>query len=143
MADNKLNPGKIAGIKENARRQLGMLTTIFLLGMAVNLIGLPDEVSGGAKTASNIFLILHMLVAIGLIVGAIRIVISAQKQEKTILTLAKVGSAAIGVAVIAGILTLATKSNWWSYLMAVGFIAGIGVYGRLYSLAEKLSVARG
>ena len=35
------------------------------------------------------------------------------------------GAAAIAVAVGAGILTLATKNNWWSYTMAVGFIAAL------------------
>ena len=35
------------------------------------------------------------------------------------------GAAAIAVAVGAGILTLITKNNWWSYTMAVGFIAAL------------------
>jgi len=41
------------------------------------------------------------------------------------------GAAAIAVAVVAGILTLATKNNWWSYTMAVGFIAALLAYGNL------------
>ena len=41
------------------------------------------------------------------------------------------GAAAIAVAVGAGILTLITKNNWWSYTMAVGFIAALLAYGNL------------
>jgi len=41
------------------------------------------------------------------------------------------GAAAIAVAVVAGILTLITKNNWWSYTMAVGFIAALLAYGSL------------
>ncbi|HYZ51956.1 MAG TPA: hypothetical protein VE733_00380 [Streptosporangiaceae bacterium] len=37
----------------------------------------------------------------------------------------------IAVAVAAGILTLAIKSNWWSYAMAAGFIAAVLAYGSL------------
>lgn len=124
-------------ISENARKQLGMLTTMFLLGMAVNLIGLPSEVTGGAKTASSILLILHMLVAVGLIVGAIMTVRAALKRGGDTLRLARAGSAAIGVAVLAGLLTYGTKSNWWSYLMALGFIASFWIYGMMYAKSVK------
>ena len=31
----------------------------------------------------------------------------------------------------AGIITLITKSDWWSYTMAVGFIVSLLVYGSL------------
>ena len=41
------------------------------------------------------------------------------------------GAAAHAVAVVAGILTLITKNNWWSYTMAVGFIAALLAYGSL------------
>ncbi len=38
---------------------------------------------------------------------------------------------AITVTVAAGILTTITKSNWWSYLMALGFITSLLIYGSL------------
>ena len=41
------------------------------------------------------------------------------------------GAAAIAVAVGAGILTLITKNNWWSYTTAVGFITALPAYGSL------------
>jgi len=41
------------------------------------------------------------------------------------------GATAIAVAVAAGILTLITNNNWWSYTMAVGFIAALLAYGSL------------
>ncbi|MBO0774910.1 MAG: hypothetical protein J2P34_01240, partial [Actinobacteria bacterium] len=39
--------------------------------------------------------------------------------------------AAIGVTVTAGILTLLTSSNWWSYAMAAGFAAALLTYASL------------
>ena len=101
--------------------------------MAVNLIGLPDETTCFAHTASIILLLLHVLVAIGLIIGAILIVRLTDTQP--LRQLARAGSAAVGVAVIAGLLTMgAPGANWWSFLMAVGFIAAVLIYGRLWLL---------
>jgi amino acid permease len=34
----------------------------------------------------------------------------------------------VAVTIGAGVLALATKSNWWSYLMAVGFLASLLIY---------------
>jgi putative intracellular protease/amidase len=44
---------------------------------------------------------------------------------------AMTGAAAIAMAVAAGILTLVTPSNWWSYAMAAGFIAALICHGSL------------
>jgi hypothetical protein len=35
------------------------------------------------------------------------------------------------VTVAAGILTMLTTSNWWSFAMAAGFIAAFLIYGNL------------
>ena len=40
-------------------------------------------------------------------------------------------AAVIAAAVAAGILTLLTSSNWWSYIMAVGFITALRPCGSL------------
>ena len=42
--------------------------------------------------------------------------------------MARWGAAAIVLTFGAGITTLITKNNWWSYAMAVGFIASLLVY---------------
>jgi len=114
-----------------ARGQVGMLGTAFLLGMAVNLIGLPDETTGGAKTATSILLGLHGLVGLGLLVGAIRVWQQTMKANSAVAMLGRMGGISIIITLIAGVLTLSTKSNWWSYLMALGFIAAFFIYGRL------------
>jgi hypothetical protein len=128
MTSTSLQLGRII------QRQFGLLTLQFLLGMAVNLIGLPDEVHGVAKTLTTSLLVLHVVVALGLLVGAIQIARAAASSEAPLAKLARVGGAAIGASILGGILTLSAPwSNLWSYLMAVSFIAAFAVYGRLYS----------
>ena len=46
---------------------------------------------------------------------------------------------AIAATTAAGILTMITKSNWWSYTMALGFIASLLVYGGLLLQARTPS----
>ena len=122
-------------LERAVQRQFGLLSVQFLLGMAVNLIGSPDEIKGLAKASTSIFLLLHVLVAIILIVNAVLIARLAKPNPAT-RRFARFGSIAVGIAVIGGILTMsAPGSNWWSYLMAVAFIAAFGVYGRLFSVA--------
>jgi hypothetical protein len=41
---------------------------------------------------------------------------------------------------VTGVLTLITKSNWWSYGMAIGFISSLGLYVTL--LVQAASPAR-
>lgn len=42
--------------------------------------------------------------------------------------LARWAAALITLTFVAGVLTLITKSNWWSYAMATGFITSLGLY---------------
>ena len=59
------------------------------------------------------------------------------------------GATAIAMAAAAGILTLITKGDWWSYAMAVGFIAALLASGSLllpantWPLAECCRDSRG
>lgn len=124
------------------QRQFGLLTAQFLLGMAVNLIGVPSELHAGlAKTSSTVLLFLHFLVALGLIANAF-LIWRLSRPSATAHRLAHYGAAAIGAAVLGGILTLAGHwSNLWSYVMAVAFIAAFGVYGRLFAAAVSTSSA--
>jgi len=119
-------------ITTRVRGQLSMLTIAFLLGMAVNLIGLPSETSGGTKTATSIFLGLHGLVGLGLLVGAILTSIGVRKTRPEYSKLAGAGGAAIGLTLVCGLADMATESNWWAYLMGVGFIASFLLYGKLF-----------
>jgi hypothetical protein len=119
-----------AGAQHLARRLVTGLAIQFLLGMAVNLLGLPSQATGAARTASAVFLAVHALIALGLISGAamiIHVTPCTQREHR----LAIWGTGAITTALAAGILTLITSSNWWSYGMAAAFIASLLIYGRL------------
>ena len=121
-------PG-LAGARLHSRHQVMGLAVQFLLGMAVNLLGLPSEATGAAHAASNAFLAAHIVVAAALLASAFMVVRSAARAGSRWRRLAIWGAAAIVVTVGAGILALSTKSNWWSYAMAVGFIASLLIYG--------------
>ena len=131
MSTQATQTSQSQSIGNRAQAQLGMLTMMFLLGMAVNLIGLPSEVSGTAKTASAIFLVLHGLLGIGLIVNAGLIIRLSLKTDSALVKHARLGAGIIVLTFIVGIITTETKNNWWSFAMAVGFAASLPLYGLL------------
>ena len=120
-----------AQLQKAARGVVMMLAIEFLLGMAVNFIGLPDEATGNAKAVTGILLGLHVLVGIGLIVSAAMATRASRALDGDLRTLARFGGAGIGVTFVFGILTVATGSDWWSYLMGVGFIGSLLLYGKI------------
>lgn len=122
---------------DQARGQLGALTTMFLLGMGVNLIGVPSETTGTAKIVSTILLTLHGLVGIGLVVGAVITFLAANKLGSGPSRLARAGGMTIVLTFIFGLVTLATDNGWWSFLMAAGFIASFWIYGILFIRLKK------
>jgi hypothetical protein len=117
---------------KRARAQLVMLIAQFLLGMGVNLVGQPSETTGAAKVVSQTALTGHLAVAVGLIVGAILTVRRAAAVGPELRTQSWIGVALVAITIAAGVLTLTLASNWWSYLMAVGFIALLVLYGNIY-----------
>ncbi len=123
-----------------AQAQINMLTVMFLLGMAVNLIGLPSETSGLAKTATVIFLGLHVLISFGLLVGSV-LTIRLSAAGTNLRRLAGIGALLIVITFIAGVLTMTFDNNWWSYLMAAGFIASYLVYIGLLMQARQVPVS--
>ncbi len=131
-AENSTAKSPAEALKRNARGQLAMLISQLLFGMAVNLIGTPSETSGFSRIATSILLGLHILVGIGLLAGAIRAIPQAAKINPPATTLAWISAVAIVVTFAAGVLTLTSGSNWWSYLMAVGASATLVTYGLLY-----------
>lgn len=135
--DHSLSQTPFPRLSRRLRAQLGMLTAMFLLGMAVNLLGYPSETHGPGKTATTVFLALHALVAAGLLGHAVLIIMVAQKADPTRLRQAAAGASAIVITFIAGVATLYTKSNWWSFIMAAGFLASFLIYGHLYIRALK------
>jgi MFS family permease len=120
-----------AALVKQARGQVMGLIAQFLLGMAVTLIGLPSETTGGSKTATTVFLIVHVVIAVGLAFGAVQVVLLARTTYPRTRRLATYGAVAIVATIVAGMATLSTKNNWWSYVMAVGFAAALIAYGAL------------
>ena len=118
-------------VRHLARHQVMGLAVQFLLGVAVGLIGLPSQARGGAQTASTVFLAAHVVIALGLAVGAILVIRATAGLPDQSRRLAILGTAAIAAAIAAGVLTMTTRSNWWSYGMALGFIAALLAYGGL------------
>jgi len=121
-------------IKKQARDQLGGLSVMFLLGMAVNLIGLPSETKGSIQTITTILVGLHALLGIGLIAGSILTVLRA--KSSVFLKLALIGLVIIVFTFFCGVMTLNTENNWWSYAMSVGFLASFWIYGVLFVKAR-------
>lgn len=126
-----------AKLAETAQHIIIVLAIQFLLGMAVNLIGLPDEAGGGAKVATSIFLVLHVVIAVGLVTGTVIALKLARKLGGGLARLTGRAVAAIGITFAAGVLTLITGNNWWSYLMAAGFVGSLLLYGMLYMRARS------
>ena len=125
-AGQDMPPG-LASVRHLARHQIMGLVSVFLLGMAVNLTGLPSQTSGDAHLASIAFLAAHALIALGLIIGTVLLLRAAACLGGQWRRRAVAGAAAIA----AGILTVFTSNNWWSYIMAVGFITALLAYGSL------------
>jgi heme A synthase len=115
-------------VRRPARHQVIGLAAQFLLGMAISLIGQPSETTGTAHTAGNVLLGLHVLVAVVLIAGAAGVIRAARGGSDRQRRLARCGAAAIVLTFGAGITTLITKNDWWSYAMAVGFIVSLLIY---------------
>ena len=119
----------LAGARHLSRHQIMGLAVQFLLGMAVNLLGLPAQTNGAAHAATIAFLAAHIVVSAGMLAGAFMVVRVAARAGDRWRSLAIWGAAAIVATIAAGIVTLITNSNWWSYAMAAGFIASLLIYG--------------
>ena len=128
-------------LAKRARGQLMMLSAQFLLGMGVNLIGLPSETTGGAKVATNTLLGFHILTSVGLIVGAALVIRRASRLNRGLVSRAVAGGVLVVVTVVAGVLAWMLESNLWSYVMAVGFIGLFVVYGDLLLRARTSAAA--
>ena len=118
-------------MKQRLRAIIGMLVTIFVLGMAENLLGTPaKDLSVAHNIFSGIILLLHVLTAIGILVVATQLM----RQEASDAQKARLGRGfgSAGLAFVAGVLVMALPSPWsdiCSFIMALGFIASLVFYG--------------
>lgn len=111
-----------------ANYQVGLLAAQFLFGMAVNLLGIGDETKGTAKVFSTIFLVIHFLIALALLVGAVLALLRARKSAPRFNGLALTGLVLVVLTFVFGVVNMITDNDWFSYLMAVGFIASLMLY---------------
>jgi hypothetical protein len=111
--------------------QLLGLMVQFLFGMVLYMVGVPARARGSAHTFSIVVLSAHVLLAAGLVVGAVLILNTTAGAPDWRLWLARGGAAGIGAAACSGLLTLALNNGWWSYVMSVGFTAALVAYGGL------------
>jgi hypothetical protein len=110
-------------LRRRSREALSALSVEFLLGMIVNL--LPDD----TRVLSSIVLGLHVLIGIGIIVVAVRL-LSTARREGLGSREALWGLIAVSITFIAGVLTIVLHSGWFSFIMAAGFLAGVLLYVR-------------
>ncbi|MDQ1556145.1 MAG: hypothetical protein QOI02_1147 [Actinomycetota bacterium] len=124
-------------LRRRSREALYALSAQFLLGMASNLIGEPKN--SVAEVVAGIVLSLHILVGIGIIVVAVRLLLAARKaglgQREALWALV-----ILAVTFLAGVGTMVMGSEWLSYLMAVGFLAGAALYVRTYVIATRAAL---
>ena len=119
-------PSPTDALRRRSREALSALALQFLLGMAANLIGEPKGTF--AIVVDTIIVILHILVAIGLVVVSIRLLLAARAAGVG-QRLAVWGLVVIGITFLAGVGTIASGSEWASYVMAVGFLVAAALYG--------------
>jgi hypothetical protein len=114
-------------LQRRSREALSALAVEFLLGMAVNL--LPGDESVVARVLHSIVLGLHILVGIGVVVVAIRL-LAAARQEDLGRTEALWALVAVSITFVAGVLTVVLHSGWFSFLMSAGFLVSAMLYVR-------------
>lgn len=110
-----------------SREALSALAVQFLLGMAANLIGSPEENVGAGRVVAGIVLGLHALVGIGLIVVSVRAWLTA-RRENVAPRAALWAFVVIILTFVAGVGTMFTGSGWLSFAMSVGFVVAAALY---------------
>ena len=110
-----------------SREALSALAAQFLLGIGANLVGTPEENTGGAQVLAGILLALHALVGIGLLIVAVR-VLSVARREGFAQRPALWALIVIILTFLAGVGTMLTDSGWLSFAMSVGFVAAAALY---------------
>lgn len=127
-----------AHLRRRSREALAALAVQYLLGMAANLIGEPD--STFVRVVDAIIIILHVLIAIGLVVVSVRVLLAARGAgvgER----LAVWGLVVMVITFLAGVLTISIGSDWASYVMAAGFLVAAALYAGTFLASYRLDRA--
>ncbi len=116
-------------LQRRSREALSALGVQFLLGMGANLIGAPSENTGAGRVAAGVVLGLHVLVGIGVIVVASRL-LAVTRADGVGRSEALWALVVVIVTFLIGVATTLTGSEWLSFLMAAGFAASVALYVR-------------
>ncbi|WP_138443141.1 hypothetical protein [Sinomonas susongensis] len=123
-------------LMRRSREALASLGVQFLLGMGANLVGTPQDNSGGGQIVAASLLGLHILVGVAVVVVAVRLWMVARDEEigERIALWALV---VLVVTFLIGIGTMLTGSGWLSFLMALGWLVGFGLYIQTFMLGSR------
>jgi len=129
---------------EAAQKQLqgifGMLSLQFILGVV--LTTLIDYNPDKPSAVQVVFLVLHIIVAVGLLVSAVVRLVSSIKwgyQQ----TISAVGFLAIIDAMVAGIVAAANGDDVAVFMMALGFIVAFSAYGNsIGAITRRMPAAK-
>lgn len=119
-----------------SREALATLGVQFLLGMGTNLVGTPQDNTDGGRIVAASLLGLHILIGVGVVVVAIRLWMvarDAELGERPALWALVV----LAVTFLIGIGTMLMDSGWLSFLMALGWLVGVGLYVQTFMLGAR------
>ncbi|NUP73783.1 MAG: hypothetical protein HOQ07_03915 [Sinomonas sp.] len=121
-------------LQRRSREALSALGLQFLLGMGANLLGGSQD--NASVIADGIVLGLHILVGIGVIIVAIRLLLAARQLQLGVRS-AVWALVVLSVTFLIGVGTMITGSGWLSFLMALGWLVGVGLYIQTFVLGSR------
>jgi uncharacterized membrane protein YhaH (DUF805 family) len=119
---------------------LSMLGIQFILGIILNLfVELPKNASlSTAIKHGGIVLILHVLVALGLLFGSIGLVVRAYyAKNRPWLTASIFGALGVIAALTNGFAFIGSSNDVNSFIMAIGFMVAAAAYSTILSFAAQ------
>ncbi len=122
------------GIEKQANGLKIGLAVQFLLGIYINLfVSFPENADPNANWAfarHNWLIMLHVLLGTALLIGGIVFIIRVYKNKLEHWKLpASLGLAGILTAWLGGERFVATQQDAWSFVMALGFVLAVSIYG--------------
>jgi len=124
-------------IEKGLQGMLSGLSLQFVLGLALATIAAYDsDTHVGNRALYQLFLLLHILVGLGLLVGSTVLIVTVRARAPKLTGRAVIGLCAILVSVVTGLARMSVNGEWLTFLMGAGFIAALSLYGQM--LVEAL-----
>jgi hypothetical protein len=121
-----------AVIEKGLQGMLSGLSLQFVLGLALATVATYDsDTHVGNRALYQLFLLLHILVGLGLLVGSTALIVTARTRAPKLTGRAVVGLCAILVSVVTGLARMSINGEWLTFLMGAGFIVAISLYGQM------------